>query len=204
MQVYCLVQRSRIDLTILPDFLNHLNSLPCRRCILVSSTVVYGSRERRVDADSEVEPDSERAERQYRIEQLWRSHLANAHIVRLAGLYGPGRVIGRQTIRNGEAVRGNADAWLNLVHVDDAASLVKQIASSDGAAEVELGCDGTPVKRKDYYGFLAESLNGPSPSFSGHGDRGRRCDNRLTIERTGWQPRYTDYRQAISAILKEE
>ncbi len=49
-----------------------------------------------------------------------------ANILRLAGIYGPGRLVGRieGPSRRSKVPQGNADAWLNLIHVDDAVAAV--------------------------------------------------------------------------------
>lgn len=200
---YMLIPPSRIDVAVLPQFLDRLDRLPLKRRILASSTVVYGQAERVVDADSEVIIDSKRAHRQHDIEQAW-MQADHACVVRLAGIYGPGRVIGLQTVRDKQVINGAAEAWLNLIHVDDAATLLLAIAELPVAADYELGCDGVPMKRRDYYGMLAELLQQPAPEFaSGPSaqNRGRCCTNELTVARTGWLPRHTDIRQVVTDIL---
>ena len=202
--IYFMLPPSQIDLTVFPDFINRLNQLNIRRCILISSTVVYGNSDRVVDADSDVEIDSERAKRQYQIEQAWLATLNNASVIRLAGIYGPDRIVGRNMIMKGETIDGDPDGWLNLIHVDDAASLVKRIGEIDKPEEIELGCDGMPIRRRDYYSFLAEQLLRCTPEFNQHDQSrgtGRRCDNKLTITRTGWSPEYADFRKALVELL---
>ncbi len=203
--VHLLIPPGRINIDVLPEFLLQLDKLPVRRRILASSTVVYGQEERMVDADSNVMIDSERAQRQYAVEQAWLSDAEHACVVRLAGLYGPGRIIGLQAVRSGQPISGDADGWLNLIHIDDAAALLIRIAGLPHAASHELGSDGTPLKRSDYYGLLAELSCSPAPGFEAGAavKPGRCCDNGLTVARTGWQPTYTDIRAALGILLKE-
>ena len=204
--VACLmVPPGKIDPAVLPLFLDRLDRLSIKRRILVSSTVVFGQQERVVDADSNVLIDSERARRQYEIEQIWMQDSEAAHVVRLAGIYGPGRIIGRQSIEDGATIPGNPDGWLNLIHVEDAASLLLQAARQEHVANFELGCDGTPRKRREYYTLLAECLRQPAPRFpSGQEQqpRGRCCNNELTIARTGWLPQHTDLRQTLEFLIQ--
>ncbi len=201
-----MVTPRQIDTAIFPEFIQHLNKLNVKRAVLVSSTVVYGNNDRIVDADSDVKIDSERAERQYQIEQAWLDNMKSGSVIRLAGIYGPNRVIGRSGIINNEIINGDPDGWLNLIHVDDAAQLVKCISEMDNPNSIELGCDGNPIKRGEYYSFLAEQLNRASPIFS-HDSRergmGRRCDNNVTISRSGWQPMHVDFRKAVSNLIKQ-
>jgi len=176
------------------------------RAVLSSSTAVYGDRAgQTVNADSACSAVSARERRLLDIETHWlRSQ--GRRVVRLAGLYGPERVIGESGLRRGQAVDGDPDGWLNLIHIQDAASLVLRcLADHSGVAPIELGSDGTPVVRRTYYEFLAARLGTRRPAFSGQpavrGGASRRCDPRLTIERTGWRPMYRDFRAGLAAEL---
>ncbi len=196
--IYCLYPPSQVDVEKFKEFAEYLADLGTRRLVMSSSTVVYPSQGEVVDANSEVKLDGARAERQFRLEDIVRSIKADVKIVRLAGLYGPGRVIGKKSIMNGELIRGSGDSWLNLVHVDDAAELLLKVMSSDRAADVELGCDGRPIRRSEYYQELAEALNCPVPVFEeaeNNTTSGRRCDNTPTCQRTGWSVEHGDYRE---------
>ena len=202
--IYFMVPPSGIDMACFVAFVNRLNQLDPYRSILISSTVVYGNRDRVVNADSNVAIDSARAERQFQIEQAWLNNMNNACIVRLAGIYGPDRVIGLKGVMKGETINGDPEGWLNLIHVDDAASLVKRIGEMDKPERIELGCDGIPIKRKAYYAWLAEFLDKPLPDFhisEQSRGTGRRCDNKLTIQRTGWQPEHKAFRQALAKLI---
>lgn len=202
--VYCMVPPSQIDLELFPSFLNRVNALNTKQSILVSSTVVYGNTDRIVDADSDVELDSDRAKRQYQIEQTWLESNEDTCVVQLAGLYGPDRIIGRNTILQGETIKGDPDGWLNLIHIDDAATLIKTVGEMKEPEVIELGCDGSPIKRKDYYSFVAEILDKPLPDFNVDDQArgiGRRCDNKLTIERTGWHPEFKDFKEGLLKSL---
>lgn len=204
--IYFMVPPSKIVHTVFPDFIKRLNQLDIKRSIIISSTVVYGNVDRIVDADSEVIIDSERAERQYQIEQDWLENMESGSVIRLAGIYGPDRVIGRSGIINNEIINGDPEGWLNLIHVDDAALLVKRISEMDNPESIELACDGNPIKRREYYSFLAEQLNQTPPIFSHDSNArgtGRRCDNGVTISRSGWQPMHVDFRKAVSNLIKQ-
>ena len=205
-RLYFMVPPRQIDGTIFADFIQRLNQLDIKRSILISSTVVYGNVDRIVDADSAVNIDSERAERQFQAEQDWLENIKAGTVIRLAGIYGPDRVIGRRGIINNETINGDPDGWLNLIHVDDAAQLIKRISEIDQPERIELGCDGKPIKRRDYYSYLAEQLNQTPPLFS-HGTdargTGRRCDNSVTISRSGWHPEHVDFREAVSDLIKQ-
>jgi len=170
---------------------------------LSSSTGVYGEQSGRiVSAESACLPVTPRELRLRAIEQRWLG-APGARVVRLAGLYGPERVIGLQGLRAGAPVAGAPDGWLNLLHVDDAASLLLRVAEGLGAT-IELGADGTPVTRRDYYRALAALAGDAPPRFSGEaGARGagyRRCDPSSTWARLDWRPMYRDFRAGLAAL----
>lgn len=170
---------------------------------LSSSTGVYGEQGSRVvSAESVLLPVTKREVRLREIEQCWLA-APGARVLRLAGLYGPGRVVGLQGVRAGVPVNGAPDGWLNLVHVDDAASLLLRMASGRGES-IELGADGTPVTRRNYYRTLAALAGVAPPRFSGEpaarGGGYRRCDPSSTWARLDWRPMYRDFRAGLAAL----
>lgn len=186
-------------------FLDMMSSRPFRRALLVSSTAAFGEHgEAKVAAETPVAPVDERGRRVVEIERRWLQTGERFSVCRLAGLYGPGRVIGERQLRAGNALPGPADRWLNLIHVDDAARLLIACCASPQVHRIELGSDGAPVRRQTYYELLAEMLGTAPPEFKRDGSgraASRRCDPSSTMQRTGWRPRYTDYRQGLSASL---
>ena len=191
-----------------------------RRGVLVSSTAVYGqASEGRVDADTPPQPGGERGRLLLEGEGLWREQDEGGprwRVVRLAGLYGPGRIVGEKAVREGAPLVGDPEALLNLIHVDDGADLLVAVMQGDAAAAVELGADGHPVARMDYYTELAQRLGVPTPRVVDDPaelrrlglspDRLRRsaskaCDPMPTCRRTGWSPRYAAFKQGFDELL---
>ena len=180
-----------------------LASVP--RAVLSSSTAVYGDHAGAVvDAETACQPAGERSARLLAIEQGWLAQPGRA-LVRLAGLYGPGRVIGQAGLLAGAPVAGDPDGWLNLLHVEDAATLLLACLRDEGAAAIELGSDGRPCTRRAYYAHLAAQLGLDVPRFTGgespRGAGSRRCDPASTRRRTGWMPGYTDFRAGLAQAL---
>ncbi len=170
---------------------------------LSSSTGVYGEQgSRTVSAESACLPVSPRERRLAEIETCWHS-IPGACVVRLAGLYGPGRVVGLSGLRAGAPVSGEPDGYLNLLHATDAAGLLLRAAGGP-AAPIELGADGTPITRRVYYQTLAAWLGVAPPRFSGEaamrGGGFRRCDPASTRARLQWQPMFRDFRAGLAAL----
>jgi len=198
---------------------NVLAMLPAdriRSAVLASSTAVYGqSTGERITADSPALPNDERGSLLLESESIFLGCGPQFRVCRFAGLYGPDRVIGLDAIREGTPIAGNPDALLNLIHASDAAALLVAISDAPGAASIELGCDGSPTRRIDYYRELAARIHAPEPRVLDDDDaaklglnlaRLRRssskaCDNSPTRRRTGWSPRYADFRAGLNACF---
>ena len=168
-----------------------------RRWVFVSTTSVYGqSGGEWIDEHSPTEPAAENGRVALAAEDLLRGERPDATILRLSGLYGPDRLLRKaDAVRSGEPVAGRADAWLNLVHVDDAADAACRAADHPSPPELVLVNDDRPLTRGEYYALLAERLGGPPPTFTGTGGRGgdglgKRCRNGAAKTALGWTPRF--------------
>ena len=201
------------------SILSQLRQGDIRRIVMVSSTGVYGqSNGEVVTADTPPDPQSGRAEMLYEGEQVWLDSDLDCRVVRLAGLYGPNRVVGLQAVQQNSALVGQGDAWLNLIHVDDAVALLVAVMQSETAAQIELGSDGTPVRRLEYYNALASRIGAPPirmvddeaelQSMGLDATRirssglGKRCDPTITMERTGWSPLYPSYLEGFETLTE--
>lgn len=151
----------------------------CRRLIYISSTSVYGQNAGElVDESSPIVPCEENGCITRDAEVVVWQHFERASpasmtssrdaiILRLAGIYGPGRLLARiQQLQNGERFSGNAEAWLNLIHVEDAVKAVLAAEERGRSGETYLVCDDRPLQRREYYTALAERLGAPSPVFA--------------------------------------
>lgn len=168
----------------------------CDRFLHVSSTSVYGQQNGEdVDENSPCEPEHESgiicvdAERAV-LNQIQESAGTGGAVLRLAGIYGADRLLSRiNAIRSGLSLPGPADAWLNLIHVDDAVRAVVAAAAAVELQPVYLVSDDRPVRRRDYYTRLASLLDAAAPEFDDTAvarhtrGLGKRCNNtRLTSE----------------------
>jgi nucleoside-diphosphate-sugar epimerase len=136
-----------------------------RRFVYISSTSVYGQNTGEwVDESSECRPDSENGKVCLEAEQLLRSRLPEANVLRLTGIYGPGRLTARiAALRAGVTLEGNPDAWLNLIHVDDAVVAILACERHGTPGATYLVCDDQPVRRMEYYQLLASLIGAPPP-----------------------------------------
>lgn len=164
------------------------------RLIYISSTSVYGqSAGEWIDEQSPTNPTRENGRICLEAENV----LRNAHqgrelswnILRLAGIYGPGRLLQRvASLKAGATLDGNPDAFLNFIHVDDAARAVLACEKHGHLKEMYLVCDDRPIRRRDYYEKLATLVGAPEPSYSQAAGQessegfNKRCSNRKLRE----------------------
>lgn len=118
-----------------------------------------------VDERSPTRPDRDGGK-----SHLWAEGLLHRHrptspwtILRLAGLYGPGRIPRAADVIAGRPIVAAAEGYLNLIHVDDAAAAVE--ASWRGKERLYLVADGCPVVRSEFYREIARQCSVPAPVF---------------------------------------
>lgn len=156
------------------------------RLIYISSTSVYGQQAGEVvDEESPCEPTRENGKICLDAENAVREFGANdrcrVNVLRLAGIYGPGRLLRRiEAVKSGDVIAGNAEAWLNLIHVDDAVGAVLACEANGRDGRTYMVCDDEPIQRREYYGTLAALVGGEPPRFEADRkdtNRGKRCRN---------------------------
>jgi nucleoside-diphosphate-sugar epimerase len=191
---------------------NVLDQLPRpRRFIYVSSSSVYGQTDGGwVDEASATEPKEDSGRIVLDAEAVLRTKRPDAIILRFAGIYGPGRLLRRQAIERGESILGDADKWLNLIHVEDGARAVLAAEQTGQAGRVYNVCDDHPVRRRYFYRALAHVLHAPEPRFvpsppdqptPPHEKTHRRVSNRRLKAELQFDMRYPDYEQGLRASI---
>jgi len=129
-------------------------------------------------------------------------------VLRLAGIYGPGRTHLLQQVRAGE-VSGAATHHLNLIHRDDAcaaiwAAFAAPATMTDGLFNV--ADDGVATKG-EIAAWLAEQLGVPRPRFTGEpaGGRAPSPDRIIVNDRLkaalGWRPGFPSFREGYAKLL---
>ena len=190
------------------------------RLLYVSSTSVYGQIDGRwVDESTECNPTSSNGRVCLDAEQVvWRHFPAadattqrGANVLRLAGLYGPGRLLQRvESLKAGAVLAGNPDAYLNLIHVDDAVRAIIACQSHGHPGQTYLVCDDRPRARREYYDTLATLVGAPTPTFgpaAGSEPRlkglNKRCSNRRLREELGVELAYPTIETGLMHALRD-
>ena len=179
-----------------------LDALPddTGRVIYVSSSGVYGQDSGEwVDEESACEPVSAGGRACLSGERLLSAHPRgrDAVVLRLAGLYGPGRTPYLTHVRSTIPIAGSRDAFLNLVHVDDAAAAVVAAAACGGNRTYDVS-DGRPPTRGDYVEWLAARLGMPAPPFEGGTGLGKRVRNSRALGELLERLTHPSYRDGLA------
>jgi nucleoside-diphosphate-sugar epimerase len=191
---------------------NVLQRLPgSKRFIYISSSSVYGQTGGEwIDEASATEPKEESGRIVLDAETVLRNELPSAIILRFAGIYGPARLLRRDTIVKGEPIVGDADKWLNLIHVDDGARVILAADERAQPGRVFNVCDDHPVRRRYFYAALARALGAPEPTFvlppvgkstPPHEKAHRRICNRRTKDELQPALHFPDYFQGLRASV---
>ena len=192
-----------------------LDALPpqIRRVILISSTGVYAERGGGwVDESSPCQPSRESGQALVAAEQALAAHrLGDRGIVlRLAGIYGPGRLPRRAELVSGQPLPVAAGEHVNLIHVEDAAAAVLAAEAYAHPPRTYLISDGHPVDRREYLAELARQFGLPPPSFrdplpgEAIGRRGgdKRVSNARMRAELNVKLAYPTYREGLAAAVK--
>ncbi len=131
--------------------------------VYTGSTGVFGQRDGSdVDETTPPSPASATAEVLIRAEQLLAGAAAagtRASVIRLSGLYGPGRAGIVERVRSGALALGPGDeAWMNFCHADDAVALVLAALERAPAGAVLHGTDAHPPRRREVVEWIAARL----------------------------------------------
>ncbi|MEG9247271.1 SDR family oxidoreductase [Arthrobacter sp. Soc17.1.1.1] len=176
-----------------------------RRILFVSSTAVYGDFDGGfVTEDSPAQSTAPTARLVREAEQVLLDRSDRGTVLRLSGIYGPGRTRLIDQVTSGSAVLPAEPQWTNRIHRDDAAgAIVHLVTEVAEPAPVYLGSDELPVDLGEVLRFIAAELGLPEPPRGGSAPtRGgaRRVDSGL-LRSTGFSFTYPTYREGYRAVL---
>lgn len=194
-----------------------------RAVVLISTTGVYGDCAGDwVTEDRAPAPKADRALRRRDAEQSladWAGDRGvRAVVLRVPGIYGPGR-LPRARLERGEPVLiESASPWSNRVHVDDLVQACLAAATRQDAVGVFNVSDGHPTTMTDYFNHAADALKLPRPpqidpqaavtKLSGgmlsYLAESKRIDNTRMRTILGVTPRYQNLTEGLAASVAAE
>ncbi len=123
-----------------------------------------------------------------------------ASIFRLAGIYHTDRIPNLPNLKSGQPLSGDGRGWLNLIHVDDAASILFKATHQWPHHPILNIADGHPVTRQEFYDFLSQEFRTPKPIFNETGpNRGgsKQIDNTRLAQWFGSAFEFPSYKQGL-------
>lgn len=165
---------------------------------------------------SPVRPQSERGARRVKAEAQWLSTGARVSLVRLPGIYGPGRSA-LDRVREGTARRIVKPGHVfSRIHVADIARGLFLLMKNERADGVFHFTDDEPGPPQDVIAEAARllglpvppevpfALAGLSPMAQSFYAECKRVSNARAKAALGWHPAYPSYREGLAAILAAE
>lgn len=211
--VYCVSADAQSDLsyrTHYVDGLRHVlealrGATALRHVFFVSSTRVYGQPGDAVLSESDPAlPADFGGERLLEGERLLASHPFGYTVLRLSGIYGPGR----RWLINMAADPSRwppHNAWSNRIHRDDAAGfmafLVQRVLEGLPVDDCYLVTDDCPVPQHEVLRWLAGRLGVDVGSMESPLPAGGKRLSNARLRGTGFELQYPDYRAGYATLL---
>ncbi len=198
---------------------NVLEALPADsgRFIYISTTGVYGSAGGEwIGEQTPPDPQRPGGRASLAAEQALAAHPLGARsiILRMAGIYGPGRVPFLNELFGGHPIPARSSGYLNLIHVEDAANVVQaadRVELTGGGPRPYCVSDGQPVVRGEYYREVARQIGAPPPRFvepdpdsprAARAESNRRVRNTRMLAELRVKLIFPDYRIGLAALLE--
>ncbi len=141
-----------------------------KKFVYTSSTSVYAQNDGSVVTETSlVAPEADTAKVLVETEKLLLEAVAErkfpAVILRVAGIYGPGRGYAFKQFLRGEArIEGDGSRVLNMIHRDDLIGIIITALQRGAAGQIYNAADNEPVSQRKFYDWLAAELKQPLPS----------------------------------------
>ena len=130
-------------------------------------------------------------------------HLRTRHgamILRLAGLYGPGRHV-LNWMRQGKVK--HTERWVNLIHIEDVAAICLAALEKGKKGEIYLVSDGTPRRWSEIFANARERWGLPIPPLSRPKDSGKRLSTQKLRSELHSTFRHPDLYRALDSIEQD-
>jgi nucleoside-diphosphate-sugar epimerase len=187
--------------------LGTLDHAHLQRVLLVSSSAVYGEHAGDwIDEGTPPAPPGFNGSLLLEAEQWLATQSVASVVLRLAGLYGPGRLQLIERLRAGQLKAPRAQPhWANRIHVDDAAAAIVHLLQLADPLPLYLGVDSTPLRLDVLYDHLSALIGAPlaedGPAPAGIGSK--RLSN-ARLRASGFTPRWPDSRDGYTALLSRD
>ena len=191
---------------------NVLARLPrLERMVVISTTGVYHQTDGQwVDESSPTQPTRPGPQMALAAEKWLAEHVPfqQATVLRLAGIYGPGRIPLLSKLRERQPLPV-PEGDLNLIHVDDVADAIRRLLERPAPHPLYVLSDGHPVARRTFYEDTARIFGTPQPIFTApepgssravRGESNKRINPQRILTELGLKLRYPDHLAGLMAI----
>jgi len=198
------------------QLLSWLAKAPPRKLVYTSSTSVYAQDDGSwVTESSPTDPEAGTARVLLETEAaLLAAARAGfpAVILRVAGIYGPGRGYAFKQFLAGEArLEGGGGRFMNMIHRDDLIGAVIAALERGRSGEIYNAADDEPVTQADFYAWLAKELKRPlPPKVAGDAASGRkrgvtnkRVSNAKLRADLGCDFRFPNFRAGYGQMMRD-
>jgi nucleoside-diphosphate-sugar epimerase len=204
------------------NLLAWLAEAPPQKFVYTSSTSVYAQNDGSIVTEQSVTaPDAETSKVLVETEKLLlaaangsrRESLGQkfpAVILRVAGIYGPGRGHSFKSFLRGDArIEGDGTRWLNMIHRDDLIGVIIAALENAQAGEIFNAADNAPVTQRNFFEWLAAELKRPMPPTvpadpeTGHrrGVTNKRVSNTKLRAELKYEFQFPDFRAGYAAEI---
>jgi nucleoside-diphosphate-sugar epimerase len=190
------------------------------KIIYMSATSVYSEDDSTViTEESATNPDSAMGKRRLDAENVFLGYGANYNvpvvILRVSGIYGPGRLPLMQISQGQPLLRENESGPSNRIHADDLAAICVTAAEKAIAGDIFNISDGHPSSMTSYFNACADALGFPrqpqvtrdearlvmSPLMFSYVSSSRIIDNSRMLQRLDIQLRYANLSEGLAATV---
>lgn len=193
------------------NLLKALAPSPPQKYVFTSSTSVYGQTDGGIVTEaSPTEPASETSRILVESEQLALESQLPVIVLRVAGIYGPGRGhLFQQFLQDRATINGKGDRYLNRVHVADVAGSIAAVLAKGKTGEIYNVVDDEPVTELAFFSWLAEQLGKPLLPFKEsdaqprkRGITNKRVSNEKLKRTVDYRFRYPTFREGYLPQIK--
>lgn len=209
--VYCVAASGQSDAEYKAAYVDGLRNVlatqqhnrQLKHVLFVSSTRVYGQdTDELLDESIPAVPADFGGERLLEAEHLLKTLPCGATVLRLSGIYGPGRLRMLNLAKSPDNWP-KQNIWSNRIHRDDAAAfivfLIKQVLAGNDVQDCYIVTDCKPVPQYQVLEWLAAQLQTekakPLPASGG-----KRLNNKALLA-SGFKLQYPDYQVGYKTLL---
>jgi nucleoside-diphosphate-sugar epimerase len=205
------------------NLIEWLADAPPKKFLYTSSTSVYGQNDGSIVTEqSAAEPEADTARVLVETEKFLfeAAHGSQGHsphqlyfpavILRVAGIYGPGRGHWFKQFLRGEAkIEGGGLRWLNMIHRDDLIGVIIAALERGTPGEIYNATDNEPVTQLKFFEWLAAKLNRPMPPkipadaevWRKRGATNKRVSNERLRAELKYEFKFPDFRAGYTAEI---